>query len=199
MDSNPWIYKENYFGQKTVMYKKPAEKETHPPILLNNKVFDIGTVAFSLLLGKPSDMLEFYIYYANSKENTKVQISASRLKITTTDKGESSVNYSGRLEIKYYQWTQFYFGATDSELSCFYFNAAKGINVPCFERQVIRSARPNEFKLGNLHIILYLFIGFRARGTEIAIDDIIIDLISPESMMKDDEDEKKGQNEMMED
>lgn len=45
-DGTPWLYKENYFGKKMCLYRKPAEVEKVDPTVLIDKVFDTGTIAF---------------------------------------------------------------------------------------------------------------------------------------------------------
>jgi hypothetical protein len=80
-DNNPWVYKENFLGKKFAFYRKPDETDKAPPALLINKVFDIGTIAFSVLFSKPDAILFTFLYYTSSKENFAVSISANKIKI----------------------------------------------------------------------------------------------------------------------
>jgi len=68
-------------GKKFAFYRKPDETDKAPPALLINKVFDIGTIAFSVLFSKPDAILFTFLYYTSSKENFAISISANKIKI----------------------------------------------------------------------------------------------------------------------
>lgn len=104
-ETNNWLYKDNHFGRKNCLWRRPADNEKLLPALLSNKVFDIGTVAFALLLSKPETVFFTYLFYTSQRNTFVVSISASKIRITQIENNQPQILLSQKIDVKLYTWT----------------------------------------------------------------------------------------------
>lgn len=147
-DNNPWEYKDNMFNEKTIFWKKVDEEEKYPPAFLINKNFDTGTVSFKLLFQKNESMLDLHLLWSSMKDNVQISITPFKIKITNHDNGQPISLYNGKIAINLFSWTQFYIGATETNIMCQYFNHEEEKLVNCYEREIPKPAVSTDHKIG---------------------------------------------------
>jgi len=173
-DNKPWEYKNNMFNEKTIFWKQVDEEEKFPPAFLINKNFDTGTVSFRLLFQKNESMLDLHLLWSSMKDNVQISITPFKIKITNHDNGQPISLYNGKIAVNLFAWTQFYIGATETNILCQYFDHEEEKLVNCYEREIPKPAVSTDHK-----------IGFRCREGECSVDDLRVDLLAMEAIAKE--------------